>query len=99
MTMRGNAAETYLALLHGINVGGKNVIRMRDLTPLHPTRGANPMQTAMSASQRRTMTGVNHTRDGGERPSFAAGPPSAKLVLDNEPPSSSDGLAGLYRIS
>jgi len=45
MTLRSNSAETCVALLRGINVGGKNVIRMADLRSCFEAEGFRDVVT------------------------------------------------------
>lgn len=40
MNASGNPAQTYLALLHGIYIGGKNVIKMADLRDCFESEGS-----------------------------------------------------------
>ena len=40
MNARGNPPQTYLALLHGINVGGKNVVKIADLQDCFESEGS-----------------------------------------------------------
>ena len=45
MTLSGTPGETYVALLRGINVGGKNVIRMADLRSCFEAEGFREVTT------------------------------------------------------
>ena len=45
MTMHGTAATTWLALLRGINVGGRNVIRMAELRECFGSEGFHDVVT------------------------------------------------------
>ena len=45
MTARENVAQTYLALLRGINVGGKNIIKMADLRGCFEAEGFRDVVT------------------------------------------------------
>ena len=45
MTEQGESSETYVALLRGINVGGKNIIRMADLRNCFETEGFRDVVT------------------------------------------------------
>ncbi|MYA12430.1 MAG: DUF1697 domain-containing protein [Acidobacteria bacterium] len=45
MTEQGGASETYVALLRGINVGGKNIIRMADLRSCFEAEGFRDVLT------------------------------------------------------
>ncbi len=45
MNERGNTSQTYLALLRGINVGGKNVIKMADLRECFEAEGFRDVVT------------------------------------------------------
>lgn len=45
MTEQGGASETYVALLRGINVGGKNIIRMAELRSCFEAEGFRDVLT------------------------------------------------------
>ena len=45
MTEQGGSGETYVALLRGINVGGKNIIRMADLRSCFEAEGFQDVVT------------------------------------------------------
>ena len=45
MTEKGGSSETYVALLRGINVGGKNIIRMADLRSAFEAEGFRDVVT------------------------------------------------------